>query len=209
MGQSGSKGTNKTIQEGSPDKKYQVSKTVLALSIVSILLCLGVIGLTIWFSIELTNERNRNSVNCNKPAGEFVVEPNTSVRAGVLNECTYNGLKNQPCKYQASNINDAINQCNRLSDVCNRFVFNSATGYMEMISLNPGFGNQIPNPNASIYTRQIGVTYSSDGSTNNANSGGFVSENVSFNSAVPTITSLGQTTQSTNTVGGGSLQSYF
>lgn len=178
-------------------------------TVVSILLCLGVIGVTIWFSIELTNERNRNSVNCNKPAGEFAVEPNSSVNSGVLNECTYNGLQNQPCRFQASNINEAITQCNRISDICNRFVFNSATGYMEIIGLNTGFGSFVNNPNASIYTRQIGVTYSSSGSVNNANSGGFVSENVSFNSAVPTITTFGQTTQATNTVGGGSLRGYF
>jgi len=208
MGQAGSTETNKS-EEIVVSKKVKVSKTVLALSIVSILLCLGVIGLTIWFTIELTNERNRNSKNCNKPAGEFAVEPRASVSFGVLNECTYNGLKNQPCKYQASNINEAIDQCNRLSDVCNKFVFNSATGYIEIIGLNTGFENFVTNQNSSIYTRQVGITYSSSGSANNANSGGFVSENVSFNSAASTITTLGQTTQATNTVSGGSLQSYF
>ncbi len=51
MGQAGSTETNKS-EEIVVSKKVKVSKTVMALSIVSILLGLGVVGMTIWFTIE-------------------------------------------------------------------------------------------------------------------------------------------------------------
>lgn len=166
----------------------------------------GILIAMVYYIIELEKVKKSISTASNKPAGEFAIEPNVSVSKGVLNECTINGIKNQPCVYFAANINEAVNQCNRFPQICNRFVFNSVTQSVFFISLT---GNEIiSNPNASIHTRQVGVTYSPGGKINNSNSGGFAN-GASFNSDGSQFTSSGLTSQNNPNIAGGTVTGYY
>ncbi len=157
----------------------------------TIFIGLVAIGIIIYYIVELEKTKDSITIASNKPAGEFAIEPSVSVSSGVLNECTYNGLKNQPCIYRAQNLNEAINQCNRLPQTCNRFVYNSETKSMSIIGINSN--DFTSSQNSFIVTRQVGITYSGTGSTDNTNSGGIA--------GTTTFTSGGQaaTTSGTNT----------
>jgi hypothetical protein len=171
----------------------------------SILFGVVAISLMIYYIVELENTKNSISIASNKPAGEFATEPSATVSSGILNECNYNGLQNQPCVYRAQTLNEAINQCNRLPQICNRFVYNSETKSMSIIGIN---SNQfIPSQTSSIHTRQVGITYSSSGSDNNANTGGFTGT-ASFTGGSQTEITSGQTTV-TNTFAGAPAVSYY
>ena len=141
----------------------QVSGVVKGLLGLSIFLGIVSIGLNIYYIYALEETKKSISIASNKPAGEFATEPNASVSSGVLNECTYSGLKNQPCIYRAQNLNEAIAQCNRLPQICNRFVYNSESKSMSIISLDSN--NFIPSQNSSVHTRQVGVTSGQDFTT--------------------------------------------
>jgi hypothetical protein len=178
----------------------------LWLGIVNLLFSLGILVAMIYYIVELEITKTSISVASNKPAGEFAIEPKTSVGKGVLNECTINGLKNQACIYSAATINEAIDQCNRFPQICNRFVYNSASKTVSFISLT---GNDfITNINCSIATRQVGVTYSGDGPTNNTNSGGLASV-ASFTSDGSQAFSSGLTSQQSNNIAGGTVTGYY
>ena len=185
--------------------KREVSGVAKGLLGFSIFLSLVAIGLIIYYIYALEETKKSISVASNKPAGEFATEPNASVSSGVLNECSYGGLKNQPCVYRAQNLNEAINQCNRLPQICNRFVYNSETKSMSIISLDSN--NFIPSQNSSVHTRQVGVTYSGTGQNNNTNSGGF-SGTATFTASGQEFTTSGATDQ-TATFAGAPAVSYY
>ena len=172
------------------------------LGIVNLIFSLGILGAMIYYIIELENSKTSISVASNKPTGEFAIEPNVSVSKGVLNECTLGGLRNQPCIYSAATMNEAIDQCNRFPQICNRFVYNSASKTVSFISLT---GNDfVTNPNASISTRQVGVTFSGDGPTDTTNSGGLGTA-ASFTSDGSQLFSDGLTSQQSNNIAGGTV----
>lgn len=185
--------------------KREVSGVAKGLLGFSIFLSLVAIGLIIYYIYALEETKKSISVASNKPAGEFATEPNASVSSGVLNECNYGGLQNQPCIYRAQNLNEAINQCNRLPQICNRFVYNSETRSMSIISLDGN--NFIPSQNSSVHTRQVGVTYSGTGQNSNTNSGGF-SGTASFTASGQEFTTSGSTDR-TSTFAGAPAVSYY
>jgi hypothetical protein len=183
----------------------QVSGVVKGLLGLSIFLGIVSIGLNIYYIYALEETKKSISIASNKPAGEFATEPNASVSSGVLNECTYSGLKNQPCIYRAQNLNEAIAQCNRLPQICNRFVYNSESKSISIISLDSN--NFIPSQNSSVHTRQVGVTYSGTGQNNNANSGGF-SNSTTFTASGQDFTTAGAAGR-TSTFAGAPAVSYY
>ena len=181
-----------------PDKTKTSSHLILFG--INIVIGLVAIGIIIYYIIELENTKNSITVASNKPAGEFAIEPSVSVSSGVLNECTYNGFKNQPCIYRAQNLNEAINQCNRLPQTCNRFVYNSETKSMSIIGIN---SNQfVQSQNSYIVTRQVGITYSGNGSTNNTNSGGFTGASTTFTTGGQAVTTSGANNAPAQSVAG-------
>lgn len=186
------------MEKNERKQKKRSSRLVKGLLGFSIFLGLASIGLIIYYIYALEETKKSISIASNKPAGEFATEPNASVSsAGVLSECSYGGLKNQPCIYNAQNLNEAIAQCNRLPQICNRFAYNSETKSMSIISLDNN--NFTQSQNSTIHTRQVGVTYSGTGSNNNTNSGGLTSTNTAtFTASGQDFNTLGTANQTIN-----------
>jgi len=192
--------------DSQPTKGNNKKSSEFWLGIINLLISLSLLGIMIYYLIELEETKTSISIASNKPAGEFAIEPNVSINKGVLNECTIGGLKNQPCVYSAATVNEAVNQCNRFPSICNRFVFNSASQSVSFISLT---GNDfVTNINASIYTRQVGVTFSTGGKDDTANSGGLADAST-FTSSGTQLTSSGLTSQESNNIAGGTVTGYF
>lgn len=92
-----------------------------------------------------------HNTKCNKPLGEFSVESGLS-STEISKDCD-----GKACTF--SNINslyDAINKCNVMSKVCDRFIYNNKKSTMSIIKLKSGLSND---KNSDLYTRQVGVTY--------------------------------------------------
>lgn len=97
---------------------------------------------------------------CNKPAGEFSVEPNTTV-SSTLNSCGLNGLGKgtEPCIIRGiENLSQAIDQCNNMPDICNKFIYpdSSGSGTMRVVPLN---GTIQKNNSTNSFIRQVGITF--------------------------------------------------
>lgn len=97
---------------------------------------------------------------CNKPAGEFAVQPGTTVLE-TINNCGENGYGegNEPCVLRnIKNLTQAIQECNNRSDICNKFVYPDTDGseVMRIVSLN---GKIDSNITSHTYIRQVGVTF--------------------------------------------------
>jgi hypothetical protein len=107
------------------------------------------------------NKKECVSLNeCNKPAGEFSIQPNTNV-AETINECGLNGYGRgtEPCIIRGiQNVSQAIEQCNRLSDICNKFIYPDTSGNetMRIVSLN---GVIEKHNSTHSFIRQVGITF--------------------------------------------------
>ena len=193
-------GSSTPSEENETKKPNETKKSShFKLFVATIIINLIAIGIIVYYIVELESTKKSITIASNKPAGEFAIEPSASVSSGILHECTYNGLKNQACVYQAQNLNEAINQCNRLPQVCNRFVYNSETKSMSFIGINSN--NFVQSQNSYIVTRQVGITYSGNGPTNNTNSGGF-SNTASFAPGGQAATTSGTNTTTPQSVAG-------
>lgn len=113
-------------------------------------------------SILIGNCRNNvSSEYCNKPAGDFAIEPDSS-SANVLFGC---GLdQSSACIFpNIGSISDAIKKCNSLPNLCNRFIYKNNT--MTVVSLT---GNTIESQGNHMFVRQNGVTFQGSGNINNS-----------------------------------------
>ena len=177
-------------------KEETLSKTGMG---VLILITLGLLGFLIAFfvdsSILIGNCRNNiPSENCNNPAGDFAVEPNTS-SSNVEFGCGPD--ENAPCIFtNITTLNDAIKKCNSLENKCNRFIFENNT--MTVVSL---VGDTIESTNSHIFVRQNGITYQGQGTQGNTfRTTNITGENSSVTSNSNTF-SQPSTTSGTNSLG--------
>lgn len=91
-----------------------------------------------------------HNTKCNKPLGEFSVEPgitSSQVSYACDGKCTFTNI---------STLYDAAMKCNVMSKVCDRFVYDSSTGIMSFINLKSELSESL---GSDLYTRQVGVTY--------------------------------------------------
>ena len=128
-----------------------------------LLISFVLIGLLIAFIAEISVATGNcvNNVpveNCNKPAGDFAVEPNTTSN-NILTGCGENN--DGDCIYpNISTLSEAIKKCNssELINKCNRFSYKNNT--MKLVSLT---GGTINSKGDNLYVRQNGVTYQGTG----------------------------------------------
>ena len=167
------------------------------------IIALGLIGTTIAFIITQTaligkcNEHVPPE-NCNKPAGDFAIEPN-STSSNVENGCGVN--EDEPCVFpNINNPSEAIEKCNSLENKCNRFILDSGT--MTVVSLT---GKTLKITGKNMYVRQNGVTYQGTGSPPNSYKTSNLSgqnTSVTTNSPNSLLGSLFNTGSATNTYSG-------
>lgn len=170
-------------------------KTYFIIMIILTILVLGFLGFFIYDYVVNQNEKVPVD-NCNKPGGEFAVEPETSY---ALN-CTLQGCKDRgsdsgdACVFSVSGLNDAIKVCNQNIDICNRFTFFPNSKSMAITSLN--CDTPVSDPATVSLLRQVGVTYTDPGD-NTPQDNSVTTITSSFNSFVNnTSTIIGSGTQS-------------
>ena len=99
---------------------------------------------------------------CNAPLGEYALEAGSS-SSNIIQKCGRD--KKSFCTKPVSNLKEAEAYCNNNSNICDRFVFNETTKIASIVDLKGEIKNS---DNSSIFTRQVGITYDSQQSNNNA-----------------------------------------
>jgi len=152
-------------QSGIPDKTKKPSFSSTALgkfTIINSVLIVLLIATYLLVMFLFVSKDWTNSKNCVAPIGEFTVEPAVDAST-VLTSCQDSGYDDKgtciytgiPTLLQASRI------CNQKADICSKFVYNSNSQRMKIVSLKstPVSGSQYDNS----YTRQANVTFKSSG----------------------------------------------
>jgi uncharacterized membrane protein YgcG len=124
------------------------------------------IGLLIAFITEISiatgNCSNNVSIeHCNKPAGDFAVEPGVTTN-NILSGCPPDLTGSDSCVIpDVSSLSDAIKICNsnKYINKCNRFIYENNT--MKLVPLN---GSTYSSRSKNLYVRQNGITTQSNGS---------------------------------------------
>lgn len=124
------------------------------------------IGLLIAFITEISiatgNCSNNVSIeHCNKPAGDFAVEPGVTTN-NILSGCPPDLTGSDSCVIPyISSLSDAIKICNskKYINKCNRFIYENNT-----VKLVPLTGSTYSSPSKNLYVRQNGITTQSNGS---------------------------------------------
>ena len=124
------------------------------------------IGLLIAFITEISiatgNCSNNVSVeNCNKPAGDFALEPGVTTN-NILTGCPPDLNGNDSCVISnIPSLSDATRICNskKYLNKCNRFIYENNT--MKLVPLT---GHTYPSRNKHLHVRQNGITTQSSGS---------------------------------------------
>ena len=146
------------------DKSFFSSLGENKLLILSIILGLIGIGLSSYvISINENDYVHKN--NCNRPAGDFAVQEN-STSTDVLKLCGKE--KNEECVLNVQNLSEAIRECNRRSEFCNKFIYPVSGNYtsMKIVSLT---GNKSYSETNHSYIRQNGITFRGDKNYENVN----------------------------------------
>lgn len=100
--------------------------------------------------------------NCVSPIGEFTVEPGISVTTPLeaCPDATYNNT--DQCIYvNVVSLLQATRICNQKADICNRFVYNTQSRKMSIVSLQSPSSEGDQNDN--VYTRQNNITFRTAG----------------------------------------------
>ena len=135
----------------------------LTLKILSFL-SLALLAMTIWVLVDsekaLTNCVNNVPVeNCNRPAGDFAIEIDTTTN-DILGGCGQ--FQNKKCIFfNIPTLSDAITKCLSLGNKCYRFIYEKNTMYV--VSLVAQTTNS---KGKHMYVRQNGVTYKGRGKSN-------------------------------------------
>mgnify|MGYP001208331584 FL=1 len=134
-------------------------KSTIVLSVLSLLL----FGITIWFIVDsetaLTNcVNNVPPKHCNRAAGDFAVESDTSSK-DILGGCGSTG--NRKCIFtNIPNTSEAIKKCISLGNKCNRFIYEKNTMYLVSLVGKTSFSK-----GKHMFVRQNGITYKGRGKT--------------------------------------------
>ncbi len=145
-----------TIESGNSSQSKNLTIAVIILFLLLTGLYLGII-------FGLVKKDKVDYQECNKPQGEFAVEPGTTYNSFVYG-CNTDYDDTDVCRFtKVSNLTDAVNICNQNADKCNRFVYNPGNQILSFIPLNSS-----PSPdnvNENSYTRQVGITFKTKGPT--------------------------------------------
>ena len=189
--------TSQKKDEEKMGKNKTSTLEIVTLSFISLVL-LGFLGYFLYDSSVIIGKcRNNIPVeNCNNPAGDFAVEPDTR---SVNVETGCHADENQPCIFQnIATVSEAIKKCNSLGNKCNRFMYDN--NRMAVVALT---GDTIPSPGNHMFLRQNGITFQGQGNPNNSYKNVNVpGENTSITSAPSTFSSLFSTFASTFTYSG-------
>lgn len=103
--------------------------------------------------------------NCVAPIGEFTVEPGVLVN-DPLEACPESTFNNtDQCIFSnVASLLDATRICNSKAQICSRFVYNTESRRMTIVSLQSPPSNS-SSPNDNVYTRQSNVTFRTGGVT--------------------------------------------
>lgn len=162
----------------------------------------GLLAVTILFIVDKSSLVGKCSEhvppeNCNKPAGDFAIEPD-STSSNIESGCGPN--EDEPCVFtNINNPSEAIEKCNSLGNKCNRFVHNNKT--MAVVSLS---GKTSQSKGKHMYVRQNGVTYQGSGTPPDSRRTSNVSgsnTNVTTNSLSSQITSTPVISYNTGSTG--------
>jgi len=99
---------------------------------------------------------------CNAPLGEYALEAGSS-SSNIIQKCGRD--KKSFCSKKVSHLKEAEAYCNNNSNICDRFVYNESTRVASIVDLK---GEIVEATDSSIFTRQVGITYDSQQSNNNA-----------------------------------------
>ena len=149
------------------EKKIEdnVAKEYKTYFIVMIILTILVLGFLGFFIYDYVTDRNEKVpvANCNKPGGEFAVEPETNHATGcTLQVCKdRGGDSGDACVFSVSGLNDAIKTCNQNPDICNRFTYFPNSKSMSITSLN--CDTSVKDPATMSFLRQVNITFADPG----------------------------------------------
>ena len=126
-----------------------------------ILVLFAVIYLMVYFFHTSKNWVDIN--NCVAPIGEFTVEPGVSV-SEPLTLCPESTFDNtDKCIFGGvDSLLSATRICNARADICSRFVYNTDTRRMTIVSLQSSPSNSTSQTD-NLYTRQTNVTFRTGG----------------------------------------------
>ena len=174
------------IQEGrnivSEYKKYNSRIKFYGITFIT-LIAVG-IGILYYLSTSLNNVEPAT----NRAAGEFAVEPGFT-STGVVIDQRCNGPGNT-CTFGDLTVSGALEKCSGdplIAPICNRFIYNQNEKTMTIVSLGSGLVST--SDSVSVFTRQQGITQSSE---NN------VSQNYTQGTVVSSPGSLTVNTQSSS-----------
>lgn len=128
----------------------------LTLKILSFL-SLALLAITIWVLVDsekaLTNcVNNVPPENCNRPAGDFAIEVDTSAN-DILGGCGQ--FEDKKCIFSnIPTVSDAIAKCLSLGNKCYRFIYEGNTMYVVSLVAQTTISK-----GKHMYVRQNGVTY--------------------------------------------------
>ena len=111
----------------------------------------------------MTTELNSIDPATNRAAGEFAVESGFTSTGIILDSRCGTGFQDV-CSFSVTSVGDAINKCDQLPSICNRFVYNQNEGTMSIVSLNSGL-SVTDDKSVSVFTRQQGITQLSESET--------------------------------------------
>ena len=125
-------------------------------------IALILIGLTIFFILEGQEKLSKHTENvplenCNKPAGDFAVEPGHT--SDIVSQNCIDG--SSPCIFSVGSLSGAIEKCNQIPNLCNRFIYENGT--MKIVPLSV---ETIVSSDNNLFVRQNGITYQGTGSSN-------------------------------------------
>lgn len=147
----------------SMNKSRTASSPLVIFTVVNTLLVLAFIGLYLGLLFGYLSRDWVEAKNCVAPIGEFTVEPSVDVGT-TLESCPNSGFDDKgTCIYNnVPTLLQATRICNQQADICSRFVYNSSSQKMKIVSLQgtPNRASQDDN----TYTRQANVTFRTSGS---------------------------------------------
>lgn len=112
--------------------------------IIFILIGVIIIFIILWINAEMRAEEN---IKC-ECYGNYGFEVN---RGGdIVRRCGEN--RNLPCIFLKNTIQDCVDECNGLDNICNGFTYNPDTNLMEIIDINNIYNKN----NVGLYIKQNG-----------------------------------------------------
>lgn len=132
------------------------SNPLTTFTVANVIFLLAAVGIYLWIFFAYLKSDWVERKNCVAPTGEFSVEPGTDVST-VLELCPDSSSGNDQCIFTVNNLLDATRICNQKADICNKFVYNSTSSQMKIVSLKG-----IPSQSGSdfnTYTRQANITF--------------------------------------------------